>query len=167
MDDRTGALVARLCQGMDREAVLFSGLVGEVDRLRDAFQGKQWTDSITVAQGLEGHARRIEAAERDREADVAALAAALGLPDGSPLSVLVARLDPDLRSSLDGSGRRLRTAVFRLKTATGRLRYCAETLSGTLERVLAGVFPHRRGRIYSRQGRTSEVGGSLLVDHSL
>jgi hypothetical protein len=57
--------------------------------------------------------------------------------------------------------------VFKLKTATVRLRYSAETLSGTLERVLAGLFPHRRGRIYGRHGVPREIGESVLVDRSL
>jgi hypothetical protein len=57
--------------------------------------------------------------------------------------------------------------VFRLKTATGRLRYSAEALSGTFQRVLEGIFPAHRGRIYGPQGRPAVATGAVLVDHSL
>ncbi|OHD74648.1 MAG: hypothetical protein A2177_03085 [Spirochaetes bacterium RBG_13_68_11] len=167
MDARATGLVGALREGMDREALMFSGLVGELDRLGASFKAKNWTASLIVAQGLDGMARRIERAEAERAAVVADLAAALGVAPGTPLSALVGRISPSVRQPLEESGRRLRTAVFRLKTATGRLRYSAETLSGTLGRVLEGIFPGRRGRMYGPEGRPAMPSGAALVDHSL
>jgi hypothetical protein len=167
MDARATGLVGALREGMDREARMFGDLVADLDRLGASFKARDWTVSLVVAQGLDGMARRIERAESERSAVVADLAAALGVAAGTPLSTLVARLDPTERQPLEESGRRLRTEVFRLKTATGRLRYSAETLSGTLGRVLEGVFPERRGRIYGPEGRPSVPTGAALVDHSL
>jgi hypothetical protein len=167
MDARATGLVGALREGMDREARLFGDLVGELDRLGASFKAKDWTGSLIVAQGLDGMARRIETAEAARSAVVADLAAALGVAPGTPLSVLVGRLEPSERQPLEESGRRLRTEVFRLKTATGRLRYSAESLSGTLGRVLEGIFPGRRGRMYGPEGRPAVPTGAALVDHSL
>jgi len=167
MDARTTGLVGALCEGMDREARLFGELVGDLDRLGAAFKAKDWTASLVVAQGLDAMARRIEAAEAERSAVVADLAAALGVATGTPLSVLVGRLDPSSRRPLEDSGRRLRTEVFRLKTATGRMRYSAETLSGTLGRMIEGIFPGRRGRVYGPQGRPALPTGAALGDLSL
>ncbi|MCX7031960.1 MAG: hypothetical protein NTU62_17825 [Spirochaetes bacterium] len=167
MDARATGLVGVLREGMDREALMFSDLVGELDRLGASFKAKDWTGSLVVAQGLDGMARRIERVEAERAAAVADLATALGMAPGTPLSALVGRLEPSERQPLEDSGRRLRTAVFRLKTATGRLRYSAETLSGTLGRVLEGIFPGRRGRMYDPQGRPAVPTGASLVDHSL
>ena len=167
MDARATGLVGALREGMDREARMFSDLVADLDRLGASFKAKDWTGSLVVAQGLDGMARRIERAEAERAAVVADLAAALGVAAGTPLSTLVGRLDPSERQPLEDSGRRLRTAVFRLKTASGRLRYSAETLSGTLGRVLEGIFPGRRGRMYGPQGRPALPTGAALVDHSL
>jgi hypothetical protein len=167
MDARATGLVGALREGMDREARLFGDLVVDLDRLGASFKAKDWTGSLVVAQGLDGMARRIEGAEAERAAVVADLAAALGMAPGTPLSTIVGRLEPAERQPLEQSGRRLRTEVFRLKTATGRLRYSAETLSGTLGRVLEGILPGRRGRIYGPQGRPSVPTGAVLVDHSL
>jgi hypothetical protein len=167
MDARATGLVGALREGMDREARLFSDLVDELDRLGASFKAKDWTGSLVVAQGLDEMARRIERAEAERAAAVARLAAALGMEAGTPLSALIGRLSPSERQPLEDSGRALRTAVFRLKTAAGRLRYSAETLSCTLGRVLEGIFPGRRGRIYGPQGRPSLPTGAALVDHSL
>lgn len=167
MDARATGLVGALREGMDREARMFGDLVADLDRLGASFKAKDWTGSLVVAQGLDGMARRIERAEEERAAVVADLAAALGAAAGTPLSTLVGRLDPGERQPLEESGRRLRTQVYRLKTATGRLRYSAEALSGTLGRVLEGIFPGRRGRIYGPEGRPALPTGAALVDHSL
>jgi len=167
MDARATGLVGALREGMDREARMFGDLVGELDRLGASFTAKDWTGSLVVAQGLDEMARRIERAEAERAAVVADLAAALGMAAGTTLAALVGRLDPSERQPLEESGRRLRTAVFRLKTATGRLRYSAETLSGTLGRVLEGIFPGRRGKMYGPQGRPALPTGAAIVDHSL
>ena len=167
MDARATVLVGALREGMDREAGMFADLVGDLDRLGASFTAKDWTGSLVVAQGLDGMARRIEAAEAERARVVADLAAALGVSPDTPLSALVGRIGPSERQPLEESGRRLRTEVFRLKTATGRLRYSAETLSGTLGRVLEGIFPGRRGRMYGPEGRPAVPTGAALVDHSL
>jgi hypothetical protein len=167
MDARATGLVGALCDGMDREARLFGDLVGDLDRLGASFKAKDWTASLMVAQGLDAMARRIEAAESERSAVVADLAAVLGTPPGTPLSALVGRISPSLRKPLEESGRRLRTEVFRLKTATGRIRYSAETLAGTFGRVIEGIFPGQRGRMYGPQGRPALPTGAALVDHSL
>jgi hypothetical protein len=167
MDARATGLVGALREGMDREARLFSDLVADLDRLGASFKAKDWTGSLVVAQGLDEAARRIEAAEAERAAMVADLAAALGMAAGTTLALIVGRLEPSERQPLEESGRHLRTAVFRLKTAAGRLRYAAEALSGTLGRVLEGIFPGRRGRIYGPQGRPALPTGAALVDHSL
>ena len=58
-------------------------------------------------------------------------------------------------------------SVVRLKTATGRMRYAAEALSQTLNRILEEAFPYRKGKIYSRRGKPTSVSGALLVDRKL
>jgi hypothetical protein len=74
---------------------------------------------------------------------------------------------PDLlRSQMEESWRSLRMAVVRLKTATGRMRYSAETLASTLNGILETVFPYRKGKIYSRRGTPTGVSGAVLVDKS-
>ena len=47
------------------------------------------------------------------------------------------------------------------------MRYSAEALAETLNRILEEIFPYRKGKIYSRRGRTTSVSGALLVDRRL
>ena len=68
---------------------------------------------------------------------------------------------------MEESWRGLRMAVVRLKTATGRMRYSAEALALTLNRILEQVFPYRKGKIYNRRGTPSAVSGAVMVDRRL
>jgi hypothetical protein len=167
VDEQTTALVKTLNALMEREAELFLVMEREVDRLRDSVQLKKWTQGLTIAQDLERFAVKIEKADMARDRAFEGLCGSLGLPPESIFAVLLSRIDVRERHSLEQSWRALRISVVRLGTASNRLRYYAEALSGTLGRVLEEIFPHRRGRIYSRHGTATSVNDSLLVDRKL
>jgi hypothetical protein len=161
------ALAWKLADVMEAEAALFQRLGLDVDRLRDSFQAKQWTDSLTLAQGFEAAARDIEAVDKARDNAFSSLKCGFGLPSQEPFSAVLSRMAPGERSGLEGSWRRLKTEIFRLKMATGRLRYSAETMGDTLSRFIEGLFPHRRGKIYTRHGTPEKTGGALIIDKEL
>ncbi len=166
MDERTNALVRTLKDRIDREAEMFAGLGREVERLRDSFQEKSWGPSLSIAEGIERSARGIEEADAARDEAFGNLREALGLPRETTMSAVMPSLPDLLRSEMEESWRTLRMAVVRLKTATGRMRYSAEALAFTLNRILEQVFPYRKGKIYSRRGMPTSVSGALLVDRT-
>jgi hypothetical protein len=170
MDDQSHApedLARKLRHEMDREAALFARLGADMDRLRDSFHARKWTESLTIAQGFESASREIADAEAARNASFDLLAAGLGAPEGSGFHEVLLRVPVTERNGLYASWRDLKMSVFRLKTATGRLRYSTETLADTLNRLLEAALPHRRGKIYTRSGKASDAVGSLLVDREL
>jgi hypothetical protein len=164
MDERTVALLRTLKDRIDREAELFAALGQDVQRLRDSFQQKSWGPSLTVAENIERSSRAAEAADVARDEAFAHARDALGLPRETTMSAVMPVLPDLLRSEMEESWRRLRMAVVRLKTATGRMRYSAETLASTLNGILESVFPYRKGKIYSRRGTPTGVSGAVLVD---
>jgi len=167
VDQQTTVLGETLRGRMEREKELFLEMGQQVERLRDSVQRKSWTAGLALAQGLEQFALTIEEADTERDKAFCALCASLGLPADAVFSAVLARMPAGQRGTLEESWRNLRMSVVRLATATNRLRYFAEALAGTLGRILEEVFPHRRGKIYSRRGKATSVNDSLLVDRSL
>jgi hypothetical protein len=167
MDEQKTVLARRLRAEMDREAALFVRLGCEVERLKDSFQAKEWIAGLAVAERIQGFTGEIEQAEAGREAAFSLLREELGQGGEPAFSAILPRLPDECRTELEQSWRGLRASVVRLKTASGRLRYSAETLAGTLNRMLEAVFPHRKGKIYSRRGKATAPTGSLLVDRKL
>jgi hypothetical protein len=166
MDERTNALVRALKDRIDREAELFAGLGREVERLRDSFQQKSWGPSLSVAESISRSSLAVEEADAARDEAFEAVRAAMDLPRETTMSAILPSLPSLLRSEMEESWRGLRMAVVRLKTATGRMRYSAEALAFTLNRILEQVFPYRKGRIYTRRGTPSGVSGAVLVDRT-
>ncbi len=167
MDQQTTALVGALKASMDRETGIFHQMEREMESLRDSFQRKTWTSALATAQGMERFAALVGEADEARDQAFIRLCVATGVAPETPFSSVLSRMDAEPRGMLEEGWRDLRMAVVRLSTAASRMRYSAEALAGTLSRILEEIFPHRRGRIYSRRGTATSVNDSLLVDRSL
>ncbi len=167
MDQQTTVLVGALKTSMERETGIFRDMEREMERLRDSFQQKKWVSGLAIAQGMEKFTRLIDVADEARDRAFVALANALGVTREMPFSSVLSTMSAQHRGALEESWRDLRKAVVHLSTTTSRMRYSAEALAGTLSRILEQIFPHRRGRIYSRRGKATSVTDSLLVDRSL
>jgi hypothetical protein len=167
MDEPTNALVRVLKDRIDREAELFADLGQAVERLRETFQQKSWGPSLSLAENIERSSQAIEEADAARDEAFAEVRDAMQLPLETTMSAILPVLPDLLRSEMEESWRGLRMAVVRLKTSTGRMRYSAESLAFTLNRILEQVFPYRKGKIYTRRGTPSSVSGAVLVDRRL
>jgi hypothetical protein len=167
VDEQTTARGTALKALMERETELFLVMEREVDRLRDSVQMKRWTQALAVVQDLERFASKIEEADAIREQVFEQLCVSLSLSPDTLFAVLLSRLDDRERAALEQTWRGLRISVVRLGTASNRLRHYAEALGGTLGRVMEEIFPHRRGKIYSRRGKATSVNDALLVDRKL
>jgi len=167
MDEPKNALVRALKDQIDREADLFADLGQEVERLRDSFQQKSWGPSLSLAENIERSSQAVVLADAARDEAFAAVREAMDLPLETTMSAILPALPDLLRSEMEESWRALRMSVVRLKTSTGRMRYSAEALAFTLNRILEQVFPYRKGKIYTRRGTPSSVSGAVLVDRKL
>jgi hypothetical protein len=78
---------------------------------------------------------------------------------------LLTRLPPEDRDELFGLYRQLKLAVIRVKGNAGLLGFYLRSLSGTVQKVLEELFPHRRGTIYSRSGKSRDAGEDSMVVH--
>jgi AAA+ ATPase superfamily predicted ATPase len=75
----------------------------------------------------------------------------------------VTRLPAAERDELFALYRQLRLALIRVKGNAGLLGFYLRSLSETLQKVLEELFPHRKGRIYSRSGKAREAEDDSLV----
>jgi hypothetical protein len=55
-----------------------------------------------------------------------------------------------------------------VKGATLRLSYYFQSLSDTFKKVLEELFPHRKGKLYTRNGKpTKTIDDTLILNKSL
>jgi hypothetical protein len=165
--ERTCALAAALRAHMERETALFVRLGGEIESLRESMQARSWGTGLAIAQAIERSAAVIEEADEARAGAFVLLRDHLELPQATAFSAVLPALPDGTRQELETSWRQMRISLVRLKTATSRMRYSAEALAGALNSILEQVFPHRRGRIYSRRGTPTAVVATPVVDRKL
>ena len=169
MDERTTALDADP-QGRDGAgSERFSRTSGsEMERLRDSFQGKKWTASLAVAQGIERFAAKLEEADAARDERVRRAARRPGAAPGDGVLRHPPAAPDAERGGLEESWRDLRMSVVRLKTATSRMRYSAEALADTLQQGPRGGLPPPQGQDLFPAGKDRRASTTpLLVDRKL
>ena len=141
--------------------------------LQELISTRQWNRLEGQVQELRRLASRAEALEDRRfcsyEELKAALAAA-GEQHETPsrgetctFETVVTCLPAAERDELLALHRQLKLAVIRVKSNAALLGTYLRSLSETLQKVLEELFPHRKGRIYSRSGKTRDTAGESLV----
>jgi hypothetical protein len=143
--------------------------------LQELIGKRQWTRLQAQIDELKSLATRVEALEDRRVSSYQKLKRSLGgSTPGSPeaqrreserFEEIVTRLPAADRDELFGLYRQLKLAVIRVKGNAGLLGFYLRSLSGTVQKVLEELFPHRRGTIYSRSGRSRDAGDHSLVVH--
>lgn len=166
---------------MNTEATL-QALLGEIERERELFgrfaereacltrvvQERDWTSLEAALATLEGLAADIEEVERRRHLQFQELKRELGVADRAGFELVLSRLPREPREALLRHQRDLKGAVARVRSLTGSLAYYFRYVKEAVEQVLGELLPHRRGRLYSRQGVVAEVGdGPVVLNRSL
>ena len=76
---------------------------------------------------------------------------------------IVAHLPAEDRDELLTLYRHLKASVIRVKASAGLLNYYVQSMSEALRQILEELFPHRKGKMYSRTGKPQEPGDESLM----
>ena len=131
--------------------------------LQQAISKRQWTELNGEIDSLRLLADKIEALEEERIEAYQVLKSSLQAGDRESFSQIVARLPADERDELLGLYRHLKAAVIRVKASAGLLNYYVQSMSDALRQILEELFPHRKGKMYSRSGKPKEPGDESIM----
>jgi len=146
--------IKKLIQEETRLLVRFAAAQEELQAVMGRHGWKAVNKKLEAMRRLSA---RIEEVEQNREACYRALKAEAGLGEDEAFDQFIARLPAGERRELKEAYIELKLAVLRAKGQAGRLGYFVQTLSDSLRRVLEEAFPHRRARLYARNGRSQAV----------
>jgi hypothetical protein len=132
--------------------------------LQLAISKRKWTELNKEIDSLRQLAEKIETLEEDRIQAYQTLKSSLQVDDKESFTEIVSRLPAKDRDELLGLYRHLKAAVIRVKASAGLLNYYVQSMSEALRQILEELFPHRKGKMYSRTGKPKEPGdGSLML----
>jgi ribosomal 50S subunit-associated protein YjgA (DUF615 family) len=131
--------------------------------LQQAISKRQWTELNKEIDALRQLAEKIETLEADRIQAYQTLKSSLHAKGQESFTEIVARLPAKDRDELLALYRHLKAAVIRVKASAGLLNYYVQSMSEALRQILEELFPHRKGKMYSRTGKAKEPGDESLM----
>jgi ribosomal 50S subunit-associated protein YjgA (DUF615 family) len=124
---------------------------------------RQWTELSKEIDALRKLAEKIETLEKDRIGAYQLLKSSLHAEGEESFTQIVSRLPVEDRDELLSLYRHLKAAVIRVKASAGLLNYYVQSMSDALRQILEELFPHRKGKMYSRTGKPKEPGDESLM----
>ena len=131
--------------------------------LQQAISKRPWTELSKEIDALRQLAEKIETLEEDRIQAYQTLKSSLKADENDSFTEIVAHLPAKDRDELLALYRHLKAAVIRVKASAGLLNYYVQSMSDALRQILEELFPHRKGKMYSRTGKPKEPGDESLM----
>lgn len=154
-----------LAKAMDVEAGLLNDYSTRLQELQRIIGKRNWDAVEKGIAALRNLAGEVETAETARVEAFRALKAEHFLPAEEHFDQVAERLEAPERDELRELARRLKIAVVRVKGSSGLLGYYVSSALQARHQVLEELYPHRKGRLYSRSGRArSTADESLMLD---
>ncbi len=154
-----------LKKAMAEEARLLNEYAARMGALQRTVARRDWEAVERDIAALRNLTVEIESAEAARQEAYRLLKASLSITATQPFEQVASRLDSPLREQLSEQHLGLKIAIIRVKGASGLLGYYVRTMADTRREVLEELFPHRKGRMYSRSGRARATAEeSLMLD---
>jgi len=154
-----------LAKAMDAESRLLGDYAARLQELQRIIGQRNWEAVEKSISALRELAGEVETAEAARVEAFRSLKDEQFLPVQERFDQVAERQPQAERDELLELGRRLKIAVVRVKGSSGLLGYYVRSALQARSQVLEELYPHRKGRLYSRSGRTrSTADESLMLD---
>ncbi len=154
-----------LAKAMEVEAGLLNDYAARLRELQRTIGQRDWDAVQKDIASLRNLAGEVETAEAERVEAFRALKAERFLPAEESFDRVAEQLEPPECDQLRDLARRLKIGVVRVKGSSGLLGYYVRSALQSRRQVLEELYPHRKGRLYSRSGRTrSTADESLMLD---
>ena len=138
------------------------------ESVREIVEKQSWSELEQPMIYLESLSKQIEALDQQRDALFRTVRSDVGSGKHDPFIQVITRFPVKEQKEMMNLYLMFRVEVVRLKAGSERFRYYIKALSDTVGQVLSEFFPHRKGRLYARSGRTSAVGDeSVMINKEL
>ncbi|RPJ08347.1 MAG: hypothetical protein EHM28_04570 [Spirochaetaceae bacterium] len=155
--------IASFSGDMKEEAALLSSFASLEDEMQAVVSEKRWNELERIILRFRKKSDLLGKAEEQRIRSFEELKVSLGVPADVTFFGLLPMVAEAERTPLADAYRVLKVAVYAVKGSTVRMGYYFKSVSDTLKSVLGEIFPHRKGKLYSRSGRVTESADASFV----
>lgn len=148
---------------MAAEIKLFCDLNIKIEGVKKAVQKKEWENLEKKLGEIGLVSSHIENIEDVRDKAFSHLKEQLNLDRTGSLTKVLPHLSFEKREVLKGLQEELKGQVIKTKIEYQNLRYYLKNISGFIYQFLEELFPHTKGKIYSRTGRVAATAPESVV----
>lgn len=148
---------------LERLTARFTEFSGHEKRLQRCMIEKNWRELELILSGLEKTAAEIAAIEEERVRELERLRTEAGLAEDASFYEIIGRFPEPERSACSAAYRTLKTEVYITKGVAETIGRYATSATGSLREVLDELYPHRRGKLYTKDGFTKSSRMDALV----
>lgn len=153
-----------LVQIMKQEISLLEEFRQAEVTLKDVIKSADWGALSDMIDHMAALAEWIETTEHRRHSIYAQLCAKAACNDDSiPFYQAIVGISEPLRSECAELYRSLKFAIVKIKGITHSLDTHIRSVSDTMQSVLNEILPYRKGKLYSRKGKTKDADTEPLV----
>ena len=145
------------------EERLLAAYVEKLKRLNQSVCRRKWADIETVIPELSNLSQRIDNKDTEREQLLTALYSQENGPAKKSLLEILPAYPEDKKNAFLSHYENIQSLLFRIKTITDTIDHYLKTVSFSISQILEGVFPHRKGKIYSSNGRMTNINDDTVM----
>ncbi len=144
----------QLSECMDKETELLNAYFEKEKILFTAVTDRDWKQLETTIQEMEKLGQAIARCENKREELTILLYHTYGAEGAERFYRFIQRLPEEVRFPLSTSFKNMRIAVFRLQALDSQIQGYLRSATSTLKEIIEEIFPHQKGTMYCKQGKT-------------
>lgn len=153
---------------LEQQIWVLEELAEEEAALQRAVAGRDWPAAESTIDGLRERADRFAGLEEVRHQAYREMLHSVGVTESVPFPVALGRLDDESRRRLTELYRRLKAALFRVRSVSEGLDAFVAALVTTTRGILDEIYPSRKGNLYSRSGQVAgREDWALVVNRNL
>jgi hypothetical protein len=148
---------------LEQQIWVLEELAEQEAALQRAVAQRDWPAAESIIDGLRERADRFAGLEQVRHEAYLEMLHSVGATESVPFPVALGRLDDGSRRRLTELYRRLKAALFRVRSVSEGLDAFVAALVTTTRGILEEIYPSRKGRMYGRRGQVAGTEDWALV----
>lgn len=156
-----------LTEAIQLETVLMREFMIKEQELKTAVRHKDWNHLERLLVELRSLSSRITGMDDARVSALENLTAEMGLHDQTGVREILELLPAEKKQIIRKAMYAMKLAVVELQGITKGLECQVNTMAGSTEQIISMLFPHRRGKLYSREGNPRNSAGPMVLSRHL
>jgi hypothetical protein len=153
---------------MKRQTELMNSYSEDEKQVLSALKNKDWPALSTALAAMEDKTRILASVEENRHQAYLALKKDLGYSDDQSFYQVISNFEPEQREEWGNLYRELKFSVLKMQNISFSINSYVYSVTGFLKEMVSMLYPHTRGKIYSREGNTRGAAAMpLIIDRSL